>query len=171
MHDIFNEYLIKKLLSFSDYLKKIGIAVLGIIIMALGIVYAGALSVLIIAGVGVGVYFVYKEFDLEFEYILTNNELDVDKVISRERRKHMLTVKVTDFEILAPFRGNYLEPYRNTLERTIDVSSHKKSPNRWFAVWKNEGKLTMLIFEPPQKMRDGIAAFIPRRVKKSEENT
>lgn len=135
--------------------------------MALGIVYAGMLSLLIIVGVGVGIFFLYKNFDLEFEYILTNDELDVDKIISRERRKHMLTVKVTDFEILAPYKDEYLDPYRNTLEYTIDVSSHKKSPNRWFAVWANEGKKTMLIFEPPEKMRAGIAVYIPRRVRKA----
>jgi uncharacterized membrane protein len=166
MEDIFNEYLIKRLPRPSDYLKKFGIGVAAIIIMALGFMYAGMLVILIIAGVGYGVYFLFKRFDIEYEYILTNDELDVDKVIARESRKHLLTVRVTDFEILAPMTEEYKNEYSQTsIMKKIDVSSSAKSPKRMFAVYGAGKDRTLLIFEPPQKMLNGIKTFIPRRVK------
>ena len=166
MGDIFNEYLIKKLPSSSDYLKKAGIGVAAIIIMALGFMYAGMMVFLIIIGVGIGVFLLYKEFDIEFEYILTNDELDVDKIIARERRKHLLTVKVTGFEILAPVKDEYKREYeQSSITKRIDVSSSPKSPNRRFAIYKDEGDVVLLIFEPPKRMIDGIKTFIPLRVR------
>lgn len=166
MGDIFNEYLIKKLPTSSDYLKKAGIGVIAIIIMALGLMYTGPMVFLIIVAVGFGVFYVYKEFDIEYEYILTNDELDIDKIISRERRKHLLTVKITDFEILAPFTDEYKREYeQSSITKRIDVSSSPKSPKRKFAIYTDGDERVLLIFEPPQKMVDGIKVFIPLRVK------
>jgi uncharacterized membrane protein len=166
MGDIFNEYLIRKLPGTSDFLKKAGIGVVAVLIMALGFMYAGMMVFLIIAGVGFGVYYLYKGFDIEYEYILTNDELDVDKVIARERRKHLLTVKVTDFDILAPCSEDYKREYEQTsITKKIDVSSSPKSPKRKFAIYNQGNDKILLIFEPPQKMLDGIKTLIPRRVK------
>ncbi len=167
MNDIFNEHLVKKQQSIKDYFYKALIALTAIVIMTLGILFADIMVVLIIGGVFFGVYFAYKQFDIEYEYILTNEDLDVDKIIAREKRKHVLSLKVPDIEILAPYDEKKIrELTRAKTLKYIDVSSGSVSAERWYAIYgEGQGK-TLLIFEPPQKMRDGIEKFIPRRIKK-----
>ena len=100
---------------------------------------------------------------MEFEYILTNDELDVDKITARERRKQLLSVNVRSFEIFAPVRDEYKREFEDsTVAKRIDASSSPKSTKRWFAVFRDGEKRTLLIFEPGKKMRASIRQLIPR---------
>ena len=44
-----------------------------------------------------GGYYLFSSLDVEYEYIITNGELDVDKIVSKRTRKRLLTTKVTEF--------------------------------------------------------------------------
>ena len=102
MDEIFNEKMVKKLPDTREAVLKGVIAVVSIAAMTASIMYAGVMCILVILAVGVGYYFLNKQFEIEYEYILTNDELDVDKIIARERRKHLLSVDIRTFEIPAP---------------------------------------------------------------------
>lgn len=163
MGDIFNEKLIKKLPDTRDMLLKGVIGFAAIAIMTVSIMYAGVMSILVILGTGVGLYFAYKQFEVEYEYILTNDELEVDKITARERRKNLLSVDVRSFEVLAPVKEEYKREFEDTtIEKRIDASSSVKSTKRWFAVFRNDEKKTLLIFEPGKKMRASMKQLIPR---------
>ena len=46
----------------------------------------------------------YEEgVNVEFEYSVTNGDLDIDKVISKKRRKKFARLKLRDIEYFAPF--------------------------------------------------------------------
>lgn len=161
--DIFNEKLIRKLPDTRDTLLKGAIGAAAIAIMTVSFMYVGIMSLLIVLGVGVGVYFANKQFEVEFEYILTNDELDVDKITARERRKQLLSVNVRSFEVFAPVRDEYKREFEDsTVAKRIDASSSPKSTKRWFAVFRDGEKRTLLIFEPGKKMRASIRQLIPR---------
>lgn len=163
MDEIFNEKLVKKLPDTRDAIYKGLIGLAAIVIMAVAIMYAGIMSILVILAVFVGYFFVNKQFEVEFEYILTNDELDVDQIIARERRKSLLSVNIRTFEILAPVNDTYRSEFNDpTIERRIDASSSPKSNKRWFAVFRDGEKKTLLIFEPGKKMREGMRRMIPR---------
>ena len=103
---------------------------------------------------------------MEYEYILTNDELDVDKIIARERRKSVISVDVRSFEIFAPVKDEYKREMENPeIVQKIDASSSVKSTKRWFAVFDYEEKRTLLMFEPGKKMRASIRMLIPRAYK------
>ena len=159
------EYMVRRLPQAKDALIKAGIALAGIGIMALGIVYAGILSILIIAAVMVGVFMIYRQFEIEYEYIFTDGQLDVDKIIARERRKSLLTVEVSEFEIFAPMQPEFFRPYeRQNFRRKIDASTTPLSKERWFAVFDGEGGKTLLIFEPNQAIKQAVRRVIPSKV-------
>ena len=166
MGDIFNEYLVKRKNGPKQLLYKglIGVAAIGL--MALALYFLGVFALLVIVGVGVGIFFAYKEFDVEYEYAVTNDELDIDKITSRERRKNILTVNIKTIEILAPANGEHSAKMKNkSIRRTLDCSSGINDSRRWFAIFDDPkaGK-TLLIFDPPKKMRNAIRTFIPRSV-------
>lgn len=166
MDEIFNEKLVKKLPDTRDAIYKGLIMIAAIAIMTASIMYAGIMCILVILAVFAGYYFLNKQFEVEFEYILTNDELDVDKIIARERRKSLLSVNIRTFEILAPVNQTYQSEFNDpTIERRIDASSSSKSEKRWFAVFRDGEKKTLLIFEPGKKMREGMRHMIPRIIK------
>ena len=49
--------------------------------------HLGAFILIIVLAVGVGVFFAYKEFDVEYEYCLTNNDLDIDKIVAAYEKR------------------------------------------------------------------------------------
>lgn len=57
------------------------------------------LAVLVLAG---GVWLL-GNFNIEYEYILTNNDLDIDKVIGKRKRKRMISLDVSTAEAFAPY--------------------------------------------------------------------
>lgn len=41
---------------------------------------------------------------VEYEYIVTNGEMDIDKIIAKRRRKRLITVNARTFERFGPFK-------------------------------------------------------------------
>ena len=129
--------------------------------------FLGALSLFPVFGAGWGMIVLLRRLDLEFEYTLTNGEMDVDKIMGRRSRKRLFTVDCRSFDILAPYK----EEYRNEIESRsitsrIDVSSHSQAPGRWFAVYNaKDGVRTLLIFEPNEKMLNAFGLYIKSKIK------
>lgn len=99
--DTFAEQLVVKPMTSGDQAKKIGlIAAAGI--LCLGFAYLSLtvmpLLLLVVCAIAYGGYFLVTGMNVEYEYSVTNGELDVDKIIAKRKRKHMLTVRISDFE-------------------------------------------------------------------------
>ncbi|MBQ5972824.1 MAG: hypothetical protein IJL69_01375 [Oscillospiraceae bacterium] len=164
--DVFNEYLVKRKNGPKQLLYKALIGLAAIAIMAAAIYFhLGAFILIIVLAVGVGVFFAYKEFDVEYEYCLTNNDLDIDKIVARERRRNVFSLDVKRIELLAPMTEEHADRWKApTIRARYDFSSGRKGAVPWFALFDGEGGKQLLIFEPPKKMRDGIRTFVPRAV-------
>lgn len=101
--DSFAEQIVVKQNTVGDTLKRIGIGVLALLLaavlfLALSIVGLTAVGILLAIGSLYGGYYLITNLNVEYEYIVTNGELDVDKIIARRKRKRLLTVKASTFE-------------------------------------------------------------------------
>ena len=63
--------------------------------------------VALIAWVG---YRAYLMFNVEYEYIVTNGELDIDRIIARRGRKRMINIKTNAYELIAPYDDGTVPP-------------------------------------------------------------
>ena len=100
MGDFYTEQLIKKKTDGKDIAIKILLIVLTVI--SFFIVFLLPLLILVPILFIVADVFLFRRMDVEYEYIYINGDLDIDKVMHKERRKHMLSVNVKDVEMLAP---------------------------------------------------------------------
>ena len=100
--DSYAEQIVKKVDNGSDNLKRaaclIGSIVVGIII----IVISMKLRVAIIgAMLGVGAFYgglyLGTNYDVEYEYLVVNGEIDIDKILAKKRRQKLITVRTGDF--------------------------------------------------------------------------
>ncbi len=117
--DNFCEQLVEKRRTGADNAKMI-LTSLGLILGASLCMFGAmifGLTILIVVAVGLlalGVWLI-SGMNVEYEYIVTNNELDIDKIIGRRKRKRMITLdlsKANDF-------GAY--PYDGDIEADTTV--------------------------------------------------
>ena len=105
--------------------------------------------------------------NVEFEYSLTNSELDIDKIIHRRKRKRVVTVNARNIDILALVSSEQFAREANsaTISKKFDCSSGTNSSATCFVVFSDkDGQKTLLIFEPNEKMIDGFKRYSTRKV-------
>ncbi|NLD88105.1 MAG: hypothetical protein GX633_07600 [Clostridiales bacterium] len=173
MEDVFLEHIVKKQPTAKDSLIKIGIILAAIVLIYIMLTLSAQfqfLSVImpaVFVGLCFGGYKLITAQNYEFEYIVTNGELDIDKIIAKRSRKRILNVKPNEFELLAPYNNENKSEYeRGTFAKTIDATSSKYAQNIWFgiATTKKDGRVRFL-FEPTEKMVENMRVFMPRKVK------
>ena len=171
MADVFIEHMITRYPTAKSRLIKVGI-LLGVLLvnalMAVLLLFFQETVAFMVPPVLVcSIWFGYKlvrRQHTEIEYILTNGEMDVDKIMDRSTRKRLVTVDCRSFETLAPYKPAFLRDYQN-MPATIDASSGSENANRYFAVYPGkDGKRTLLIFDPNERMMDAFSSFIPRKI-------
>ena len=103
----FSEQLVVRDMQSSDMIKRILIigatAFLSLALFFLGMMFPTWFFVLWTFAVGV-IYLGYRTFTLtfvEYEYIVTGNELDIDKIMARRKRERLITVKLSKFKSIA----------------------------------------------------------------------
>lgn len=123
------------------------------------IVFAGSLYL---------AWLIFTRQNVEYEYIVTKSEMDVDTILAKRSRKRLLTVDCNGFEILAPATARYANEINSqSIARRVDVCSSEHAENRWFAIFNDkEGKRTILFFEPDRRMLDAFQHFIPRKIQR-----
>ena len=97
MGDFYTEQLVKKKTDGKDIAMKILLIVLTVI--SFFIAFLMPLLILVPILFVVADVFLFRRMDVEYEYIYINGDLDIGKVMHKERRKHMLSVNVKDVEL------------------------------------------------------------------------
>ena len=171
--DIFTEYMVKKKKTVQDYLVMTAISVFGtllvlvLFVLLMGIIpQIASLGLLVIAGIGYGIYWLITSFNLEFEYSMVNYEIDVDKIINVRRRKRLTTVNIRGLEAFGTANGNRheFESYlKNSNTEKIYACRDKNDGNVFYAVYQEKEKQKMLLFNPNEKMLDTIKKLNPQK--------
>ncbi len=163
--DIFKEQLIAVKPNSKTTMKKTGISVVGVIIAVLAMIFGGGfLGPIIVVAVIFGASYLVKSMNLEYEYILTNNELDVDKIMNKERRKRYFTIDIKQINVMAHIDNDQRKPEFERASKTIDISSGEKGPNTYVIVYPIKEELTKIIIEPNDEMKKEIFKQAPSKV-------
>ncbi|MBQ7794908.1 MAG: hypothetical protein IJ366_10385 [Clostridia bacterium] len=171
--DIFSEYIVSKRKTGTDYAIIFGIIVaaslLTVILMLLTtafIQYAGGIGLLLIVGCWWGALKLIKARNIEYEYILTNHELDIDKIIARNGRKRLCTINFRQIEQCASVTDpNFAHIFNNTEGKTVkNYAGDMESGLVYFVDYSKESERIRVIFQPNEKILDGIKKANPRLV-------
>lgn len=138
-----------------------GIALLAIILLTIALMFLGGLFVVMAALIFWGVFKLYSMTNIEYEYIITNSTMDIDKIIAKSSRKRVVT-----FDLSAVQR---IEKYVGTLPHDIPkdcfFACNQKDENSYILYYKKEGKpQKAFVFAPNEKMIAGMKNFLPRHI-------
>ncbi len=116
-------------------------------------------AMLIILG-GIGIYFAKLGMSFEYEYIFTNGDFEVAKIIAKSSRKNVCEIHEGDIKRILPYNS---EKFQNELDindkMTVKDFSSKEEQGRadCFAFIKNDnGRDLAVILELNDKNKDYI---------------
>ncbi|MBE7030208.1 MAG: hypothetical protein E7409_02140 [Ruminococcaceae bacterium] len=172
--DIFLEYIVARKKNLKDIAIIAGI-LLGLCLLlfiSLFFMFTQLSSFVMLLDAGL-IYLAYLGItsrNVEYEYIVTNGEVDIDKITHRRKRKRIISVHSKTFDMVAPVgESAYRGEEHSTVSRVIDVASSPTSERAYFALFSKDGQRIKLIFEPTERMLDAFTTFVPRNVHKRSE--
>lgn len=88
--------------------------------------------------------------NLEFEYIYTNGEIDFDKISAKRKRKRVLTVRVSAFEVFEKYDAEKIK--NEQFDKKLDLAKHILDENTYYALFrKKDGERCLLLFSPDER--------------------
>mgnify|MGYP000578595846 CR=1 FL=1 len=152
MSDLYSEFLVKKESTAKDAIVKYGLIVLTVLAAGSGLFINPLLLVLAIA-LGVACYFVIPRTDLEYEYLFVNGEFDIDMVMSKSKRKKVMSMNLSEADLVAPLDSHRMDYYNgNSRLKTLDYSSGNPEHKRFAIIMKAGGENSRIIIEPDDEM-------------------
>ena len=122
----------------------------------------GSFGVLIIFGLLFGVYKLACRFNVEYEYIITNGTLDVDKIINKSSRKRLLSLELSGVTRLEKYEPRLLA---SVDKRALSFACNKDDTNAYFlASEKDNSRSSYLVFSPDERLQGAILKFVPKYI-------
>lgn len=137
---------------------------LAYLLLTIGMKYLASIALLAILGLGYGAYRLSSMLNVEYEYIITNGTLDIDKIVNRSSRKRVLSLELGQVTRLEKYNPNML----NGLNTKSLLHACNAGDDAYLLVAEKEGKgASYLVFAPDERLRGAIVKFVPKFIANS----
>lgn len=168
--DTFLEYLMEKKSTGKTVLLKMGIVLLAVIVMMLvftvmaSIPFLSSFALLGAVAVVYGAYILLRGLNVEYEYIFTNGDLDIDVIKGKKVRKRLLGVSCKNIELMASYDdANHKAEFENTsITKRLDAVYDEKKGGIYGIIYSDTGERRLLKFQPPENLVDNMKKYNPR---------
>ena len=131
-------------------------------LLALGIsvfafVALSGIGLLIMAGCIYGAYRLSNFFFNEYEYIITNGIMDVDRIIAKSTRKREASFDLSKVDRLEKYNPNM--KVEGCFRKQI-FACNKDDENAYLLV--ADGGKICIVFSPDERIKSAIVKFVPR---------
>jgi hypothetical protein len=176
--DSFVEQIVVKRSEMRDNLKRAGFMAGGLLLcftfMTLVMFIAVLAPILILLSFGTvwGTWVLVQSTFIEYEYIITNNEMDIDKIMARKKRRRLITIKIDKAEDWGIYTDRKTEDARTDAFASVQVTvaAHDCSyRNLWFIVTNHHkhGK-TNVLFSPNRAVLEALNKHVPYSLRKKD---
>ncbi len=163
----FKEYMIRRNAELKNVLitlvAYIAAAFIGIIVYPY-LAPFGGIALLVAVGLIYLAYHFTSRLKKEFEYILTDDNMDIDVIMNKSRRKRLLSFSTAQLEIIANVNDSqYSNMLGGNFDKKIDATSMRKDADVYFAIVEKGGR-TLLKFEPPKEMLEMMQKYARSKI-------
>ena len=164
--DHYNEQMIRKQTETKDVILRVLIAVATVLLIfvsaAATYMFKATPLILVAFGVCYVSYIMFSNTFIEYEYIVTNNDLDIDRISGKRKRKRLVTVKLNTVKQWGEYTGNEGKDVSATV-----MASDASGYDAWYLIADHSkyGKL-MVILTPSQQTLTNINFGVPHGAKK-----
>lgn len=122
---------------------------------------------LILIGLAVLMFFVKKRFYIEYEYVFTNGDIDIDKIIEMKKRKRAYEFNIKDVELLVPVESDEYKDHTKSPDTKVENFVVKGCEKKVYAAFLKKSAIENEIrFTPDEKFIELCFMKNPRAVKR-----
>lgn len=164
--DIFVEQLVKKKKSAGQILAIIGTVLLAVFLLALSILFIAwvrGFAAFIIVGVFYGAWYLLTAQNIEYEYCVTNGDIDIDRIVAQRKRQRIVSVSGKKIESA----GRYLpEKWAGRpMDRTVIAAPSDHEDNLYYFTYHSKKRgHTLVVFQPDDRVKDSFYEGLPKLV-------
>lgn len=137
--------------------------ILCMVVMLVLSAFLGSLALLAAFGILFGAYKWSSTLNVEYEYIITNGTMDVDKIINRSSRKRILS-----FDLAGVSKIEKYNPNAPTNPKSLVIACNTNDTDAYFMVAEREGKGNVeLVFAPDERIQSAVKKFVPKYISNS----
>ena len=133
-----------------------------VLLVVFGFLFMMGFTLAALLGFGAcwGAFKLIQRSSIEYEYIFTNGDLDVDKIIARSSRKRVASIKCATVERYGKY--NPAARVSDSVKKTF-MCCDADDPEAKFIIapTKNDGTV-MIVFAPDERLRGVIEKAVPR---------
>ncbi len=120
-------------------------------------------SFLVVCGVFWGAYKLIMLTSVEYEYIFTNGDLDIDKITARASRKRVVSVLCSKAERYGDY--NPAAKVSDSVKKTYILCDAADPAAKFIVAPTKKDGMVMIVFAPDDRMKGAIEKSIPRIVR------
>lgn len=170
--DMFVEQIVAKQKGIKEYAIIFGsiTALLIIVMFVLPYLLAfGPLAFLLLVGIGYGLWWLLTSLNIEYEYSVTNGDIDIDRIIAKRKRKRIVSVRGSKIEVLEPY--NAADYAARRFDRRVIAAPSPNSDMLWcFSYRSKKGGHTLVVFQPEERvlnaLKSGLSMLVLRETNK-----
>lgn len=158
--DTFNEQITKMKMKPWMYIVIVlcWIVVAAAVVLAVMMFASGSpIFVLLAAGTGYFAYRITTTMSIEYEYILTNGEIDIDKIVSKSTRTRLITFDCKEIKRIEKFN-----PAALNNEKNVKYVCNTDAENVYTLYINNKKHGDVIyVMQLGEKLRNGMKGFLP----------
>lgn len=162
--DIFCEYMVAHRKGIKEFLINVLVLFLAIF-LTLNVVMnwrlLSAVAFLLIVGIWYGAVYLLKKTSIEYEYILTNEILDIDKITAKQSRKRMISINLKEIEAFEKKTSANVSHVK-----VIDYTGYINAENVYMIDTLKNGERVRILFQPSPKMLGFMHQINPNLIPK-----
>ena len=164
--DIFIEKIVarKKTMLDTAFAALMMLAGFVVVLVVFNVPQLSSYGLLLTAGIVYVTFRFITSRNIEYEYSVTNGDLDIDTIISQRKRKRIFSASCKDFDIVARRKSDKYSGDVMKIAKRIEAISSLDSEDVFFAVLNYKGEKTIVFFKPDERILNSFTTFIPRKV-------
>lgn len=163
MNEAYAEWLVKRKTPFYAYILTAFMAIVTLISIFFALT-GGVISVIIMFAAGFATYILYRNFNVEYEYLYVGGHLSIDKIMGKAKRKKAWEASMEEIKVIAPSDSYVLKDYRVSGSKKMDFSSGVPGVKTYTVIHQSGANATEIMIEPNDKMLQCFRQTVPRKV-------
>ncbi len=164
--DVYLEQLVKRKNTAAIILIRIAIVVGTIVLGSAMLICApmigpfSSIMFLLFALLVYGAYVAFVSQNVEYEYIITNGDIDIDKIIAQRRRKRILSFRCKDVMKMGKYNA---EEHKSVSYDKKFFVQDASDENEWYLTFTSpkHGKV-LVVFTGYERVLNAMRPFLPR---------
>lgn len=162
--DTFVEQIVAIKKNAKTWLSYCAITLAALILMTASFLFLRDIFIVLDALIFWGAFKLYTLLNIEYEYIITNSTMDIDKIIAKSSRKRILSFELTEVERIEKYNGKLPAD----VSKNCFFACNPKDENAYIVYYKQDGKpQKTFVFAPNEKTSAAMKNFLPRFIGES----